>query len=303
MAAANPSTEVYDYNSPVVANMSFPHDLLEKFDIVVPFLPSNEEEIEEFLMQLEQKGRQQGSSVASLSTATQYENDFFDAPSSSSRKYHWLKKEVGENLKMISRKDIQIYIKHALEECCPKLSEEAASVLRNFYENYTAEMTREYEHVWSTMHNMESLIRLTLARARIDFSDVATVEHANQVLSLFKAAQIDVYPHHNIDSTSNASSSANNTSQFNLTTIFNASIKKKEVEIAKLSKPKQMKELLRILQNKAEETGYNIFTMSKLMGIAVEVGIRDYYEIINRLNYDGFLLKTPNGYRLVKDSL
>lgn len=297
LAAANPCSEVYDYSEPVVANMSFPRDLLEKFDIVVPFLPSSEEEIEEFLMQLEQKSKNQDTSISLFSTLP--ENEFFDAPSSSSKKYHWLKKEVGENLKTISRKDIQIYIKHALEECCPKLSEEAANVLKNFYENYSVEMTRQYEEVWSTMHNMESLIRLTLSRARIDFSDVATVEHVHQVLSLFKAAQIDVYPHHNIaaPSTSNAT-----TSQLNLTSMFNASIKKKEVEIGKLSKPKQMKELLRVLGEKAENSGNNVFTMPKLLEIAIELGIKDYYDIVNRLNYDGFLLKTPNGFKLVKES-
>jgi DNA replicative helicase MCM subunit Mcm2 (Cdc46/Mcm family) len=152
------------------------------------------------------------------------------------------------------------------------------------------------------MHNMESLVRLTLARARIDFSDVATVEHATQVLSLFKAAQIDVYPHHEINQATSSTSNAA-TSQFNLTTMFNASLKKKEVEIGKLSKPKQMKELMRVLQEKAEDFGSNVFTMPKLLEIAVEVGIKDYYEIINKLNYDGFLLKTPNGYKLVKDSL
>lgn len=300
MAAANPCTEIYDYNEPVIANMSFPHDLLEKFDIVVPFLPSNEEEIEEFLVQLEQRSKNTSSNISSLNNTTQLENDFFDSPSSSSeanRKFHWLKKETGENLKMISRKDIQTYIKHALDECCPKLSEEAANVLRSFYENYSVEMTHEYEHVWSTMHNMESLIRLTLARARIDFSDVATVEHAHQVLSLYKAAQIDVYPHHDV----NAESSSANI--HNISSMFNASLKKKDVEIAKLSKPKQMKALMEVLYERADSAGSNIFTMPKLLEIAIELGIKDYYEIINRLNYDGFLLKTANGYKLVKDSL
>lgn len=295
IAAANPCSEVYNYNAPVFANMSFPRDLLEKFDVVVPFLPNNEEDIEKFLLQLEQKNKQhqQDFSTTSFNSTTQLENEFFDSPASS-RKFHWLKKEAGEGILPIARKDIQTYIKHALEECCPKLSADAASLLKKFYDDFTRDATRECDHVWSSMHNVESLIRLTLARARIDFSNVATAEHANQVLSLFKATQIDVYPSQDVNEATCSNA---------LTSMFNASLKKKEVEIGKLSKPKQMKALLQVLHDKADESGSNVFLMPKLLEIAVELGIKDYYEIITRLNYDGFLLKTPNGYKLVKDSL
>lgn len=273
--------------------MSFPIDLLEKFDIVVPFLPNTEEDVEAFLHNIEKKLLQKQEDLSmSLPNSTQdLENDFFDTPmvDATNKNSHWMKKELDENLTKLSKKDMQTYIKYALEGCRPKLSKQAAKLLKFFYENYTAEQPHRYDEVWTTAHNIESLTRLTLARARIDFADKATVEHAKQVLSLFKAAQIDVYPHHDI-----SANGADSSIMMGLKT---------QVDISTLSKPKQMKAFLELLVSKSEEKKTNVFTTAKIMEMAIDLGLKDYYEIIMRLNYDGFILKTSEGYKLVNKSM
>lgn len=294
LAAANPSSEVYDYNQPVIANMSFPIDLLQKFDIVVPFLPNSEEDIEHFLTHFEKQLNDEEkieNATQSTSLDTQYlENEFFDSPKIdiSANNYHWMKKAVDEVLPKYTKKDIQTYIRFAVDGCRPKLSKGAAKLLKFFYENYTKEIPLQYREVWSTAHNIESLTRLILARARIDFCDKATVEHAKQVLSLFKAAQIDVYPHHDVSSAAH--------DEFN-NTMFLSNSKRPPMDISKMSKPKQMKALMEYLK----EVNVNVFTTSQMMEIAVQLGIKEYSEIISRLNYEGFLLKTSEGYKLVKN--
>lgn len=282
MAAANPCSEVYDYNEPIIANMSFPVDLLEKFDIVVPFLPNSDEEIEELLQHNNKEEEENNMSTQEL------ENDFFESstmPEVSPDNAHWLKKAKGESLPRIAKKDIQIYVKYALESCRPKLSEEAKLAIKEFYDSYSVEMPHEYQDVWTLAHLCESLTRLTLARARIDFAEKATVEHVKQVLSLFKAAQIDVYPQHDIANTS-----------FNSSSFYGAN---KTQDVSKLSKPKQMKAFLELLQSKSKSENC-LFSNAKLMDMAIELGISDYYEVITRLNYDGFIIKTPNGFKVVK---
>lgn len=288
MAAANPCNEIYDYNEPIIANMRFPVDLLEKFDIVVPFLPNSDEDIEEFLHYHEEKRKQDESTSIS-----QFENDFFNSTTSNlspAKDYHWLKKERDENLPRLSKDDIQTYVKFALDSCRPRLSREAAHLLKEFYGSYSVEIPHEYDDIWTRIHDMESLVRLTLARARIDFSEMATLEHAQQVLSLFRAAHIDVYPHHDV---------AKNLTHVNLSMTMGGSSKKTE-DITKMSKPKQMKAFMEYLQNKCEEKKRNVFTTGQMLEMAIDLGIKDYYEVINRLNYDGLILKTANGYKIVK---
>lgn len=218
------------------------------------------------------------------------ENDFFDSPMVDVSKInsHWLKKELDESLTKLSKKDMQTYIRYALEGCRPKLSKQAAKLLKFFYENYTAEQPHSYNEVWTHAHNVESLTRLTLARARIDFADKATVEHVKQVLSLFKAAQIDVYPHHDVSAGANG---LDNSIMRGL---------KPHVDISSLSKPKQMKAFLELLTSKSEENKTTFFTTAKMLEMAIDLGIKDYMEVIMRLNYDGFILKTADGYKIVK---
>jgi DNA helicase MCM8 len=289
LAAANPCNEIYDYNEPIIANMRFPVDLLEKFDIVVPFLPNSDEDIEEFFQRRQEK---QKDTLDESTSVSQLENDFFNSTASSStpaKTFHWLKKNRDENLPRLSKNDIQTYVKFALDSCRPKLSREAASHLKEFYRTYLVEIPPGYEDAWSRIHDMESLVRLTLARARIDFAETATLEHAQQVLSLFRAAQIDTYPHHDV---------SQDLSQANLSTTMLTG--KKTEDIRKMSKPKQMKAFMEYLKNKCEEKKQNVFNTPQMLEMAIDLGINDYYEVINRLNMDGFILKTGNGYKITK---
>lgn len=85
----------------------------------------------------------------------------------------------------------QKYVRYVRAHCRPVLSADARKVLQDFYldlrQNYTSE-----DAVPVTTRQLESLIRLTQARAKVDLRDSATGRDARQVVELMKHSMRDV---------------------------------------------------------------------------------------------------------------
>ncbi len=82
---------------------------------------------------------------------------------------------------------------YARRECEPKISDEAASILTDFYVNLRQTHKRSSGCNPVTMRQLESLMRLTQARARVDFRQVCTAKDAKQVIEIIKSSMIDYY--------------------------------------------------------------------------------------------------------------
>lgn len=84
------------------------------------------------------------------------------------------------------------YIRYARKFCFPTVSVAATTELKKFYsEMRTA--PRGIDSVPVTTRQLEALIRLTQARARLELAPEATLEHARDVLVILRYTTIDVF--------------------------------------------------------------------------------------------------------------
>lgn len=85
----------------------------------------------------------------------------------------------------------QKYLRYARAHCRPVLSADAVKVLQDFYldlrQNYTSD-----DAIPVTTRQLESLIRLTQARAKVNLRDSASGRDAHQVVELMKHSMRDV---------------------------------------------------------------------------------------------------------------
>lgn len=281
IAAANPVDNVYDVNKTMVQNINLLPQLISRFDLIVPFLDNMDVGNQDLTHYMESKNR---STV---------DCEFFDrTQSTSSVSSHWLKKSHEENVATIPLPALKQYIEYSQQNFCPKMTIEAGNLIKSFFMEYTNLIRgNEQMNLQGSARIIESVLRLTLSRARAEMQSEATVEHAQEVIDLFKYTQIDIYER--TDVMKNLSADKNE-SKFGII----KRVKKPE-NIGTMSKSKQMKAFLEFLNNKCDEEERNDFTRAELKEMAEELGIKDVDDVVYRLNNEGFLLKTVNGYRVV----
>ena len=88
------------------------------------------------------------------------------------------------------------FIQYCRLRCAPRLSEDAALALRNQYVAIREEVRRRTQHsddesaVPITVRQLEALIRISEALAKMSLSQEATVEHVSEALRLFKVSSL-----------------------------------------------------------------------------------------------------------------
>ncbi|RHZ06358.1 hypothetical protein DYB31_010136 [Aphanomyces astaci] len=110
-------------------------------------------------------------------------------------------RSVSENLKMkaalddpISLYHIRRYIAYARKYIHPQLSQEARQYLQDKYLQMRSDAeTAAGDGIPITMRQLESLIRLAQARAKIELQDVVTVQHAYDVVEIMQECLLDTY--------------------------------------------------------------------------------------------------------------
>lgn len=160
---------------------------------------------------------------------------------------------------------IQKYIAYARKNVHPKLTEEAALEIRNFY----AEMRRAQQGMDSipvTTRQLEALVRLTQARARMDLESEATLRHAQDVIAILRYSMIDVF--------------SNDVGDLQPNRLMNG---------AGVSQTSLVKRYVRLLQSKVATQNKTIFSLAELKQMA-GVGT-DFNRLLDALNIQGFLLK------------
>ncbi len=155
LAAANPAFGRYLPNRTVAENIDLPVSLLSRFDLIFVVRDEPQEDYDKAV----------ATHILDLQTGT-----------------------LPETFKDVIKPDLlRKYIIYARRHVRPQLSEEAKDRIRQFY----LEMRRHYQGPGSaiaiTARQLEALIRLTIAEAKMRLSPIATAEDAERAIRLYLA--------------------------------------------------------------------------------------------------------------------
>ncbi|CCC80950.1 minichromosome maintenance protein MCM [Thermoproteus tenax] len=155
VAAANPAFGRYLPNRTVAENIDLPVSLLSRFDLIFVVRDEPQEDYDKAV----------AGHILDLHTGS-----------------------LPESFKEIIKPDLlRKYIIYARRHVKPQLSEEAKDKIRQFY----LEMRRRYQGPGSaiaiTARQLEALIRLTIAEAKMRLSPIATAEDAERAIRLYLA--------------------------------------------------------------------------------------------------------------------
>lgn len=274
LSAANPAGGHYNKGKTVSENLKMCPTILSRFDFAFILLDRADSHLDDLLTAHIQAlhGKQSSSPNSSRQTASSSQstsNNFrFGSKNQSVSAdiplFERLKIEKPADFTPISQEMMQKYIGYARKHCYPLLSSKAAEEIKKFYLELR-KTSHGIDSIPVTTRQLEALIRLSQARARVDLSGVVTLEHVKDVLAIFRYTLIDV-----------------------LRNDEDALQMKRNINGAGMSQATQVKKYLQLLQQQDK----TIFTFDDLKDIAVRCGLnRNLGNIIDSLNVQGFLIK------------
>lgn len=270
IAAANPSGGHYDKAKTVSENLKIWPTILSRFDLVFILLDRCDAHLDQLLTEHIQmlKQKQYASNVRTQVSGARpppHPRAHLSPEGSSDLPLHErLKLTDQAHFDALSTEVLRKYVMYARKTCFPTLSPEACSELYNFYAELR--LTRKgVDSVPVTTRQLEALIRLTQARARLELCNIATIEHARDVLAIFRYTMVDVL------STDRGSLQLN-----------------RSINGSGISHATKVKRFLLILQGQMKK----MFTMGELSEIAQSMGFESSCrQMVDSLNVQGFLIK------------
>ncbi|XP_018585143.1 DNA helicase MCM8 [Scleropages formosus] len=281
VAAANPVGGHYNKGKTVSENLKIGSALLSRFDLVFILLDTPNEDHDHMLsdhviaMRTGNNGIRSGATVTRDAT---HESNISllemvaDKPLSER-----LKVTSGETLDLIPHQLLRKYVGYARHYVHPKLSADAAQVLQEFY----LELRKQNQSANSTpitTRQLESLIRLTEARARLELREEATKSDAEDVVEIMKHSLLDTY----------------------LDEFGRLDFERSQLGSG-MSNRSQKKKFVTALNHIAARSYKTVFEYQELRQLATELHIQvaDFQGFISGLNEQGFLLKKgPKTYQL-----
>jgi DNA helicase MCM8 len=211
IAAANPIGGHYDRTRTVAENIKIPAPLLSRFDIVFILLDKPDADRDLLLsehvlaMHAAQKTTKRlmgaappqriGLSQPGASLFSQSQSDQADP---SQREWEAsrplsqrlaLSPQQQRELEVIPQPLLRKYIAYARKYCSPRLCEGAKDVLRSFY-HQLREDHKTADSTPVTTRQLESMIRLSEARAKAELREVVTVQDAEDVVEIIKVTTL-----------------------------------------------------------------------------------------------------------------
>ncbi|XP_063375575.1 DNA helicase MCM8-like [Cydia amplana] len=273
LAAANPTGGSYNKAKTVAENLKLNSALLSRFDLVFILLDQPDEKIDamlsEHVLAMHSGHKRQAKNVLNTTINTsQSDND-----ASLSKR---LRLRPGEVIDTLPLALLRKYIAYARRYVHPRLSNDAANVLQEFY----LELRHNHQDDGTpiTTRQLEACIRLTQARARAGLREDATVQDANDVISLLKHSLIDTF--------------SDEFGNIQLSRSINGS---------GVSSRNKLKKFLDALTRRAHQLGKNVFTRQEMIQVhraaAVAGDPNDLIEAMHTHSY--LLLKGSNLYQLI----
>ncbi|CAH2255317.1 DNA helicase MCM8 isoform X1 [Pelobates cultripes] len=281
IAAANPVGGHYNKGKTVSENLKMGSALLSRFDLVFILLDTPNEDHDQLLSEHVMAMRAGSKEVLRSATVTREETQesntsILEMPSERPLRER-LKLRPGEHFDALPHQLLRKYVGYARQYVHPQLSPDAAQILQNFY----LELRKQNQGIDGTpitTRQLESLIRLTEARARLELKEEATKEFAEDVVQIMKHSLLGTYSDEfgNLD--------------------FNRS-----QHGSGMSNRSQAKKFVSALNRIAERTYNNLFEFQQLRQIAkdLQIQIADFESFVSSLNDQGYLLKKgPRVYQL-----
>ncbi|XP_063040543.1 DNA helicase MCM8 [Engraulis encrasicolus] len=279
IAAANPVGGHYNKGKTVSENLKMGSALLSRFDLVFILLDTPNEDhdhmLSEHVMAMRSgkgKGSLSGASVSRSVCSTQDSSlSLLEIPSDRPLADR-LKVSSGEGFDPIPHQLLRKYVSYARHYVQPTLSAEAAQVLQDFY----LELRRQNQGTDSTpitTRQLESLIRLTEARARLELRERATQEDAEDVVEIMKHSLTDTY-----------------SDEFGRLDFERSQLG------SGMSNRSQVKRFVAALNQVAERMHKTSFEFQQLRQLAKDLNIQvvDFEGFVSTLNEQGYLLKKGN---------
>ncbi|CAL9687718.1 unnamed protein product [Knipowitschia caucasica] len=271
VAAANPIGGHYNRGKTVSENLKMGSALLSRFDVVFLLLDipdeSHDRRVSEHVMANRSGKGRMSSSVVSRDNG-QMESSILlqhsDLPLSER-----LQVSMGETVDPIPAFLFRKYISYARQYVQPSLSSEAAETLQSFYLSLRAQ-GQAADATPITTRQLESLIRLTEARARLELREMANKSDAEDVVEIMKHSLADTYSDG----------------------LGNLDFERSQLGSG-MSQRSAAKRLVHALHTHAQKTNQKEFDLQTIRGVADKLNIKvmDFEGLLSSLNEQGFLLK------------
>ncbi|XP_023237196.1 DNA helicase MCM8-like isoform X2 [Centruroides sculpturatus] len=285
LAAANPVGGHYNKAKTVSENIRLGSALLSRFDLVFILLDKPNEELDDKLSKHvialhsgKSESSQQSSALSKASSQISFVSRL-DCSSLDDKNFleDRLKFQHGEICDPIPHQLLRKYVAYARKNIKPKLTHDAAKTLQNFY----LELRKNHQTSDSTpitTRQLESMKRLTEARARVELRDQCTKQDALDIVELMKFSMIDTY-----------------SDQFGLLHF------QRSQHGSGMSSNSKAKKFISALTAISQQTCSSSFTAKQMKQICKELNLQisDFDNFLFSLNNQGFLLKKgPNIYQL-----
>eukprot|EP00124_Ichthyophonus_hoferi_P000656 Ihof_evm3s26 gene=Ihof_evmTU3s26 len=194
IAAANPVGGHYNKAKTVSENLRMSPALLSRFDLIFILLDKPNQEMDKLLSEHVMAlhvGNMKAFKAAKMSAYGNSQPEPTDDDDITPLTQR-LKIAPHENLDLIPARLLRKYIAYARKYVHPKLSSAAREELQDFY----IKLREDHQQVDSTpitTRQLESLIRLAEARARVELREVVTREDALDVIQIMKYSLFDTY--------------------------------------------------------------------------------------------------------------
>ena len=160
IAAANPHSGRYDRYKTPTQNIRLPPSLLSRFDLIFVVVdrpnPSEDAQMAEFILK---------------NSMIKPEENFED---------------ISESVAPIPSELLKKYIKHARRTCHPILTDEAKERIKSFYLDLRNQYDSEDAIISILARNLDALVRLSEAHAKMALRDKVTKEDVEDIIKLFK---------------------------------------------------------------------------------------------------------------------
>ncbi len=184
----------------------------------------------------------------------------------------------GENLDLLPRDLMKKYIAYARKYVKPKLTPEAGKVIQDFYKDLRASY-QSSDSTPITTRQLESMIRLTQARAKLNLRPEATDEDALEVIEIMKCSMVDTF--------------SDEVGELDFS---------RSVHGSGMSKGSAKKKLVAALEKVAKMHNTKTFSLDQLKQLAIQVGmdLDKFSETLESLNTQGYLINKGSGtYQLL----
>ena len=300
IAAANPSGGHYNRSKTVAENLKMNPALLSRFDLIFILLDKPDEEMDQLLSEhvmLLHAQREGQAKVPNLNdnlpknSPEKLQQKFLQSQQSKLSKVNkisaslqsGLQSSLLQRLRMKPKEKadplppqiLRKYIGYARKCIHPKLSPQAAKVLQQFFLDLR-EKHKTVDSTPITNRQLESMIRLSEARAKMELREVVTKQDADDVVEIMKESLFETYEdqYGNVDFTRSSG----------------------------LSKTKKVHGFVAALQKVRSNTGDSVFTMEQLKKVAqdIKLNVVNLDDFVSNLNVQGYLLKKgPKTFELL----